>query len=74
VSDEHATSRAGRITIKRYASSEAADRDDLTFWLQIPEADRVQLVWTLSRQLWSLRGERVDEPGLCRSVANVRRR
>jgi hypothetical protein len=74
VADQDGAPRAARITIKRYESSTAADRDDLNFWLQIPEADRVQLVWTLSRQLWSLRGDRVDEPGLCRSVASVRRR
>lgn len=34
------------------------------------DADRVRHAWQLSRELWLLRGENPDEPGLCRSVAH----
>jgi len=68
------STRAGRITVRRYASAAEADQHDLEFWMQMPDTERVLHVWTLSRQLWQLRGELVDESGLCRSVASVRRR
>jgi hypothetical protein len=67
-------SRAGRIVARRFDSSAEADRHDLEYWQQIPEGERVLQAWRLSQELWRLRGERVDEPGLCRSVASVRRR
>jgi hypothetical protein len=67
-------SRSTRIVIRRFASSEEADRHDLEFWMQIPERERVLQVWRLSQELWRLRGELRDEPGLCRSVARVHRR
>jgi hypothetical protein len=66
--------RAARIVTRRFSSSSEADRHDLEFWLQIPEEERVRQVWRLSQELWRLRGELRDEPGLCRSVASVRRR
>jgi hypothetical protein len=71
---EQPRNRASRIVTRRFASSEEADRHDLEFWLQIPERDRVLQVWRLSQELWRLRGELRDEPGLCRSVARIRRR
>jgi hypothetical protein len=67
-------SRSERIVTRRFSSSAEADRHDLEFWLQIPEGERVIQVWRLSQELWRLRGELPDEPGLCRSVARVRRR
>ena len=63
-----------RITIRRYASAAEADRHDLEYWLQIPERERILQVWRLSEELWRLRGELPNEPGLCRSVARVHRR
>jgi hypothetical protein len=71
---DRASERARRITVRRYASAREADKADLAFWAELSEAERVLQVWRLSRELWELRGERVDEPGLCRSVARVRRR
>jgi hypothetical protein len=71
---ERARERARRITVRRYASAIEADRADLAYWAELSDAERVHQVWRLSRELWELRGERVDEPGLCRSVARVRRR
>jgi hypothetical protein len=65
--------RAG-VTVRRFLSAAEADRHDLEFWLLIPERERVVRVWTLSQELWRLRGELRDEPGLCRSVARVHRR
>ena len=61
------------VTVRRFGSAAEADRHDLEFWLQIPEAERVLRVWTLSQELWRLKGELRDEPGLCRSVARIRR-
>jgi hypothetical protein len=71
---EQPTDRAARLTTRRFESSAEADRHDLEFWLQIPEPERVLQVWRLSQELWRLRGELRDEPGLCRSVARVHRR
>jgi hypothetical protein len=66
--------RARRITVRRFASAAEADRHDLEFWLQIPEAERVLHAWRLSEELWRLSGNRSHEPGLHRSVESVRRR
>jgi Arc/MetJ-type ribon-helix-helix transcriptional regulator len=66
--------RAARISVRRYASASEADRDELRYWLQIPEAERVLEAWRLSVEQWRLRGEPPHEPGLCRSVARVHRR
>jgi hypothetical protein len=66
--------RSGRIVTRRFDSMAEADRHDLEFWLTIPERERVVQVWRLSQDLWRLRGELRDEPGLCRSVARVHRR
>ena len=65
--------RERRITVRRYASAAEADRHDLEYWRQMSDADRVLHAWRLSEELWRLRGELPDEPGLCRSVARVRR-
>lgn len=62
------------MTVRRYATAADADRDDLAFWQQLSEADRVLQVWRLSQELWRLSGARPDESRLCRSVARVRRR
>ena len=62
------------MTVRRYSSAADADRHDLEFWMQIPEAERVLRVWQLSQEIWRLRGDLPDEPGLCRSVARVHRR
>jgi hypothetical protein len=71
--EKRAAERAGRITIRRFDSAVEADRHDLEFWEQIPAPERVLQVWRLSQELWRLRGEYHDEPGLCRSVARIRR-
>jgi hypothetical protein len=69
-----ADARTSRMTVRRYATAAEADRDDVLFWRQMPDAERVVHAWRLSQELWRLRGELPDEPGLCRSVARVRRR
>jgi hypothetical protein len=71
---EQTSDRAARLVTRRFESSAEADRHDLEFWMQIPEHERVLQVWRLSQELWRLRGELRDEPGLCRSVARVIRR
>jgi hypothetical protein len=47
--------RAERIVTRRFDSSQDADRHDLEFWMQIPEAERILQVWRLSQELWRLR-------------------
>ena len=71
---ERARERAGRITLRRFASMTEADRHDLEFWQQIPAADRILQVWRLSQEQWQLGDQPVHESGLCRSVASVHRR
>jgi hypothetical protein len=71
---DSADARGTRITVRRYGSAADADRHDLEFWMQLPEAERILQVWRLSQEIWRLRGDLPDEPGLCRSVARVRRR
>ena len=62
------------VTMRRYESARDADAQDLEYWAQLSEAERVLQVWRLSVEIWALRGERPHEPGLCRSVARVSRR
>src|SRR5207253_650443 len=47
----------GSVTARRFASNADADRADAAYWQSISDADRIALVWTLSRDLWELRGE-----------------
>jgi tetratricopeptide (TPR) repeat protein len=61
------------MTARRFASSAEADRHDLEYWRQMSDAERVLQVWRLSLEQWQLRGGAPHEPGLCRSVARVRR-
>ena len=65
--------RVRRITVQRFASAAEADRHDLEYWLSLAPTERLLQVWRLSVELWGWRGELRDEPGLCRSVASVRR-
>jgi hypothetical protein len=68
--------RPGRnreVTLHRYQSAAEADRHDLEYWMQIPPAERILQVWRLSLELWTLRGERIDESGLSRSVTRLLR-
>jgi hypothetical protein len=62
------------ITIRRFESATDADRHDIDYWMRMSDAERVLHAWRLSREMWLLRGDSPDEPGLCRSVARVQRR
>lgn len=68
------TTRTGRVTVRRFASAVQADRHDLEYWMQMPDAERVLEAWRLSQELWRLRGDLPNESGLSRSTASVRRR
>jgi hypothetical protein len=72
--EEESATRRQSVTVRRFESAADADRHDLEYWLQIPDADRILQVWRLSEALWRLRGDFPHEPGLCRSVARVYRR
>ena len=43
-----------RMTVRRYASAAEADRHDLEFWRQRPDAERIREVWRPSQELWRL--------------------
>jgi hypothetical protein len=62
------------VTVRRFASNADADRHDAEYWRQIPPHERVLQAWRLSVEQWQLLGRQPDEPGLCRSVASLRRR
>jgi len=68
-----AAARAARMTVRRFASCADADWHDREYWAAIPPGERMVQAWRLSEELWRWRGEFPDEPGLCRSVAVVRR-
>lgn len=73
--DERAGAAGNRIVIvKRFASAAEADAHDLEYWHVMPASERLLRVWRLTLDLWRLRGEYTDEPGLCRTVTGVRRR
>ena len=62
------------VTVRRFASAAEADRAELDYWLTIPAAGRVLLVWQLSCEQWALAGHPAHEPRLHRSVTSLRRR
>ena len=72
--NEIARARRQRLTVHRFASLADADRASRNDWRRLSAAERVLEVWRLSVEQWRLRrGGTTDEPGLCRSVARVRR-
>jgi len=70
---DHAATRARRMMVRRFESPAEAELYAREYWRSIPEADRIEFVWQLSVEQWRLAGLYPDEPGLCRSVASVRR-
>ncbi|MBO6936128.1 MAG: hypothetical protein JJ863_14195 [Deltaproteobacteria bacterium] len=55
-------------------SFEEADQLDLDYWLEVPPAQRIAMVWTLVEDVLSLRGDDGAPPRLQRSVGGVRHR
>ena len=70
---DRAIARQARMQIRVYRGFAEHARDNAAYWAAIPVAERVLEVWRLSEELWRMRGEFPDEPGLCRSVARVHR-
>jgi hypothetical protein len=68
-----AADRRGRLKAQVYRSHAAQERDDPAYWAALPAEERVLEVWRLSEEQWRMRGDFPDEPGLCRSVARLRR-
>jgi hypothetical protein len=69
-----ATPERRSVTVRRFASNAEADRHETEFWQAMPARERVMLAWRLSVEQWELLGRKVDEPGLCRSVARLQGR
>lgn len=55
-----------RVTVRLYRTVAEHEADDRDFWKAIPPEDRVLETWRLSEELWRLKGEFNDEPGLSR--------
>ena len=60
-------------TFRLYRTLAEHEADDRHFWKTIPPAERVIETWRLSEELWRLKGEFPDEPGLCRTITRVLR-
>jgi len=56
---------------RSFAEHEAADRE---YWKQLTPTQRLDLTLELSEELYRLKGEVPDEPGICRSVTRLYRR
>ena len=67
------SSKERLIHVRIFRSHAEADAADREFWERIDPVERVADTWRLSEELWRLKGQFNDEPGLCRSVARVRR-
>ena len=66
--------RAPRITLQMARLGPEADLLDRDFWAAMTSEERVAETWSLTLELWEMKGWDPDEPGLCRSVARVVRR
>jgi hypothetical protein len=73
VAERNSSVRHG-VTVRRFASNAEADRHDADYWRALSPHERVLQAWRLSVEQWQLLGRSPDEPGLCRSVASIRRR
>ena len=69
-----AAHRRQRATIRRFGSAAEADRCDLEYWQQIPQAERILEVWRLSQEQWQLVNSPGDEPRLSRLSTSIHRR
>jgi hypothetical protein len=53
-----------KITIRRAASGAESERLDRQFWAALTPAERVELTWQLSEELWRWKERSPREPGL----------
>jgi hypothetical protein len=65
--------RAREITIRKARFGAEDERLDREFWAQLSPDERILETWRLSLELWEMKGWDAGEPGLCRTVARVRR-
>ncbi len=59
------------LTIRVCRSSYEEETADREFWQALSPEDRLIETWRLSEELWRMRNDFNDEPGLCRSFARV---
>ncbi len=72
--EQRARERGRRISVRVFSSLAEHEAANNEYWNALSPEERVELTWCLSEELWRLRGECNDEPGLCRSLAVLRRR
>jgi hypothetical protein len=69
----HDPSRQGlrQVVVRVRRTKDEAEAADREWWAALTPEQRLELTWQLSEQLYRLRGEFNDEPGICRSVARL---
>jgi len=69
----HDPSRQGlrQVVVRVCRTKDEAEAADREWWAALTPDERLELTWQLSEQLYRLRGEFNDEPGICRSVARL---
>ena len=73
VTPDEVAARRARMTVRRFNSHAEADRHDLEYWMEMPAADRVALVWQLSVQAWQFKEPAFHESRLRRDVVRTLR-
>lgn len=63
-----------RIRVRKFQTAQEEQAADHEWWQRLSPEERLIETWRLSEELWRMKGEFNDEPGLCRSVARVSRR
>ncbi len=61
----------GEITSRLFRTRAEHEAADAAYWQALSPEERLNLTWRLSEELWRLRGEFPDEPGILRTVARV---
>lgn len=60
--------------VRRPGDPDDEDARDAAYWASLTVAERVNLVWELSQEQWSMLPEPAHEPGLSRHITHVIRR
>lgn len=60
--------------IRRLSLGPESERADREFWAALSEEQRIEAVWRLTTELWTLKGWSEREPGLLRTAVRAFRR
>ena len=73
VTPDEVAARRARMTVRRFSSSAEADQHEREYWMHMPAAERVALVWQLSVQAWQFKEPAFHESRLRRDVVRTLR-